>query len=130
MSPPDVLAPTPPGGVQTIVVVPTNQPTAFVQRLGSFVSAMVAMGSFLIWAGLMMLALAAFERRTARRARGPRAPPVGRGGSGLSRVRLLFSGASGGSFLGRKHSDGGADRGTKGVELVPPVPRAHSTFRV
>lgn len=35
---------------------------AFVQRMGTFVSSMVAMGAFLCWAGVMMVALWVYTR--------------------------------------------------------------------
>jgi hypothetical protein len=42
---------------------------AFVQRTGTFVSSMVAMGAFLCWAGVMMVGLGVYTRISKRRAR-------------------------------------------------------------
>jgi hypothetical protein len=42
---------------------------AFVQRMGTFVSSMVAMGAFLCWAGVMMVALGIYMQVDKRRKR-------------------------------------------------------------
>jgi hypothetical protein len=51
---------------------------AFVQRMGTFVSSMVAMGAFLCWAGIMMIALGIYTRVRERR---NKKNPVARDGS-------------------------------------------------
>lgn len=48
---------------------------AFVQRTGTFVSSMVAMGAFLCWAGVMMVGLGIYTRISKRRASRRRQEP-------------------------------------------------------
>jgi len=94
---------------------------AFVQRMGTFVSSMVAMGAFLCASGVMMVGLGIYTQ--VRKRRQP-PPPAGRAGSDAvpdSRTDLL-----GDRPVQRKDVALASD-----VELGKrPNPRAHSVFKV
>lgn len=89
---------------------------AFVQRMGTFVSSMVAMGALLCWAGIMMIALGIYVRVDKRR---NKLIPAARDGSDAvtSTTDLLANGAD-------KDAAAATD-----VELAP-LPRAISRFKM
>lgn len=97
---------------------------AFVQRMGTFVSAMVAMGAFLCFAGLMMVGLN-IATRLAHRRRKP-LQPARRAPSGSAIVD------SNTELLGHMPTEGPTDVTTsRDVELAGvPNPRAHSVFKI
>lgn len=90
---------------------------AFVQRMGTFMSSMVAMGAFLCWAGVMMVVLGIYEHVNKRRSK--KVPSAGDGAdAGTSTADLLQT------------SDADAAAATD-VELAAgPNPRGHSTFKM
>lgn len=97
-----------------------------VQRIGNFVSSMVAMGAFLCAAGLMMVGLATYMQCSKRRGR--KQVPAGRSGSDPpvdSRTDLLGSSR-------RTNNTNGKDAAAQSdVELgALPNARAHSIFKV
>jgi hypothetical protein len=101
---------------------------AFVQRMGTFVSAMVAMGAFLCFAGLMMVGLNIATRLSQRRCNLKLSQPSRRAPSGSaipdSRTELLG--------CHDRPTAGPADVMTaRDVELAAvPNPRAHSVFKM
>jgi hypothetical protein len=92
---------------------------AFVQRMGTFVSSMVAMGAFLAWAGVMMVALGIFEHINKRRMK--KLSVVEDGADAVTSTAGLSQGQT---------SDTDAAAATD-VELAAgPNPRGHSTFKM
>jgi hypothetical protein len=88
---------------------------AFVQRMGTFVSSMVAMGAFLCWAGVMMIALGIYTRVGERRNK--KIPARNGSDAVTSTTDLLANG-----------DDKDAAAATD-IELAP-LPRAISRFKM
>jgi hypothetical protein len=92
---------------------------AFVQRMGTFVSSMVAMGAFLAWAGVMMVALGIYKHMSKRRMQ--KLIGVEGGADAVTSTADLSLGQT---------SDADAAAATD-VELAAgPNPRGHSTFKM
>jgi hypothetical protein len=97
---------------------------AFVQRMGTFVSAMVAMGAFLCFAGLMMVGLNIATRLVQRRRKVLQPARRAPSGSAIADSRT--------ELLGPRTVGGPTDvRAPRDVELATlPNPRAHSVFKM
>jgi hypothetical protein len=96
---------------------------AFVQRMGTFVSSMVAMGAFLGWAGIMMVALGVYMRVDKRH---KQKVPAARGGSDAvtSTTDLLQA-------LDKDAACSAGGDVERAVELTGmPIRRGRSTFRM
>jgi uncharacterized membrane protein len=89
---------------------------AVVQRMGTFVSSMVAMGAFLCWAGVMMVALGIYTRVTERR------------NKRITAARAGFDAVISTADLLANDDDKDAAAGT--VLKVAPLPRAISRFKM
>lgn len=108
---------------------------AFVQRTGSFVESMVAMGAFLCSSGLMMVGLGIYTTTTQRRRRaGDQGGSAGHrdeaGGGQASDAACINSRTDLLQQSAAQRTDSKDVKMLQDVEMARPNPRAHSLFRL